>query len=177
MRRPNLTAASAVGLLLVACTGPTTATSLAPTTTVATTTTLLIEEAIAAFRSCLEDRAVVVPDLPIDEAGRPDLGPLATANDISTNTFRTSLTDCATILAANGVLDAGQDDVLAAEVRKQLEEFSECMREAGVEDFPDPVDGFAGQGLPFPSIPIADPELATAIETCSTALGFAPITG
>ena len=177
MRRSNLTAALAVGLLLVACTGPTTATSLAPTTTVATTTTLVIEEAVVVFRACLEDRAVVVPDLPIDEAGRPDLGPLATANDISTNAFRRSLTDCATILAVNGVLDAGQDDVLAAEVRKQLERFSECMREAGVEDFPDPVDGFAGQGLPFPSIPIADPELAIAIETCSTALGFAPITG
>jgi hypothetical protein len=102
---------------------------------------------------------------------------LATANDISTNAFRGALTDCATILAANGVLDAGSNAGLAEEVRKQLQRFSECMRQAGVQDFPDPVDGFAGQGLPFPSIPIADPELATAIETCSTALGFAPITG
>jgi len=166
-----------VGLLLPACTGPTTATTLAPTTTVATTTTLALEQAVAAFRSCLEARDVVVPDLPIGEAGRPDLGPLATSNDISTNAFRTSLSDCATILAANGILDTGQDAVLAAEVLKQLQRFSECMRQAGVEEFPDPVDGFAGQGLPFPSVPIADPELAPAIETCSTALGFAPITG
>ncbi len=177
MRRPILTAATVVGLLLPACTGPTTATTLAPTTTVATTTTLVVEEAVAAFRSCLESRDVVVPDLPIDEAGRPDLGPLATANDISTNAFRTALSDCATILAANGVLDANSSAELAEEVRQQLRRFSECMREAGVEEFPDPVDGFAGQGLPFPSIPIADPELAAAIETCSTALGFAPITG
>ena len=176
MRRPILSAATVVGLLLPACTGPTTVTTLDPTTTVATTTTLVVGEAVAAFRSCLESRDVVVPDLPIDESGRPDLGPLATANDISTNAFRTALTDCATILAANGVLNAGTNARLADEVRKQLQRFSECMRQAGVEEFPDPVEGFAGKGLPYPSIPIADPDLATAIETCSTALGFAPIT-
>lgn len=165
-------------LLLAACIRPTTATSLAPTTIAPapTTTTLVVQEAVAEFRACLVTRDIVVPDLPIDESGRPDLGPLALANDISTNAFRTSLTECATILATNGVLDAGQDAELATEVRKQLERFAACMRESGVEDFPDPVEGFNGQGLPFPTIPIADPELATAIETCSTALGFAPIT-
>lgn len=177
MRHPILSAATVVGLLLTACTAPATTTTQTPTTTVATTTTLAVEDAVNEFRSCLEARDVVVPDLPIDELGRPDLGSIAAANDISTDAFRTSLTDCATILAANGVLDAADDVVLANEVRRQLQRFSECMRQAGVEEFPDPVDGFAGQGLPFPSIPIADPELAAAIETCSTALGFAPITG
>jgi hypothetical protein len=136
-----------------------------------------VAEAVNQFKSCLEARDVVVPDLPVDELGRPDLAPIATANDISTNAFRASLSECAVILAANGVLDTAGDVQLANEVRKQLGRFAACMRESGVEDFPDPVDGFAGQGLPFPSIPIEDPELAAAIESCSTALGFAPITG
>ncbi len=166
-------------LIVSACTGRTTTiTSVATTTmTVAPTTTLTTADATAAFRTCLEDHGVVVPDLPVGATGKPDLGPLAIANDAGSLEFRSALADCATILAANGVLDPGSDDQLASEVLRQLERFAICMRESGVEEFPDPVDGFAGGGVPFPVIPMTDPELSAAIEICSSALGIAPLTG
>jgi hypothetical protein len=166
-------------LLVSACTGRTTTITSAATTvtTAVTTTTLAMDQALSEFRACLEDQGVVVPDLPLSESGRPDLGPLAIANDASSGGFRSALADCATILAANGILDLGDDAELKAEVRRQLERFAVCMRDSGVEGFPDPVEGFAGQGVPFPVIPMTDPELGRAIDTCSTALGIAPLTG
>lgn len=166
-------------LLVSACTGRTTTITSAATTvtTAVTTTTLAMDQALSEFRACLEGQGVVVPDLPLSESGRPDLGPLAIANDPSSAGFRSALADCATILAANGILDLGDDTELKAEVRRQLERFAVCMRDSGVEGFPDPVEGFDGQGVPFPVIPMTDPELGRAIDICSTALGIAPLTG
>ncbi|HUO45521.1 MAG TPA: hypothetical protein VM470_01675 [Acidimicrobiia bacterium] len=165
---------------IVACTGPGSVTTI-PTTAVppTTNTTLTPQLAIADFSTCMEERGVVVPDLPIGENGRPDLGGLAIANDVSTSGFRAALNDCSPILAAAGLLDLTGQPELAAAVYRQLQRFAECMRGAGVEGFPDPSPDFAGGEPPFPleTLPRTDPELAGAVELCSTELGIAPITG
>lgn len=165
---------------IVACTGPGAVTTV-PTTTVPpiTTITLTPEQAIADFGTCMGERGVVVPELPLDENGRPDLGGLAIANDVSTSGFRIALNDCSPILAAAGLLDLTGQPELAAAVYRQLQRFAECMRGAGVEEFPDPSPDFAGGGPPFPpeTLPGADPDLAPAVELCSTEVGIAPITG
>ncbi len=156
------------------------------TTTVASTTSVTLsgEEAAAEFAACLEERGVVVPDLPTDEGSgagrpRPDLGGLATSNDPASAGFRAALNDCAPLLVSNGVLLLAGYPELAAAVKHQLGLFSECMRDQGVEEFPDPDSAFDGTGPPFlaAAVPLADPDLAAAIDYCSTRLGLAPLTG
>jgi hypothetical protein len=148
-------------------------------TTVATTTTtrpLTAEQAAGEFRSCLSDRGLNVPDLPLDQAGRPDLSALADSVDQSSEEWREALTACAAVIVANGSLDLSAVPELADAVRAQLLAFSACMRSQGVEGFPDPPADFDGTVPPFPfaAIPSDDPELAAAAEACALAVGGAP---
>ncbi|MGH8871944.1 MAG: hypothetical protein ACRDWS_08220 [Acidimicrobiia bacterium] len=71
-----------------------------------------------------------------------------------------------------GALDIGDDDILRQAILEQLQAFSRCMVDLGVEDFPDPVPGFVGVGSPFPvaEIPYADPNFANAVTVCREAL-------
>ncbi|HKX74062.1 MAG TPA: hypothetical protein VJR05_01595 [Acidimicrobiia bacterium] len=144
-----------------------------------TTTTLAPAEALTRFASCLEERGVVVPDLELDETGRPDLAALALANDPASPGFRAALNDCAFLLVGSGALVIGDVPELLAAVRGQLVLFTDCMREAGVEEFPDPDPDFDGTGPPYSvaAIPTDDPDLVEAIETCGSRLGMSPLTG
>ena len=148
-------------------------------TTVATTTTtapLTAEEAAAEFHSCLNDRGLNVPDLPLDENGRPDLSALANTIDQSSEDWRAGLTACAAVIVANGSLDLSAVPELAEGVRVQLLAYSACMRSQGVEAFPDPPADFDGTLPPFPlaAIPSDDPELGAAAEACALAVGAEP---
>jgi hypothetical protein len=71
-----------------------------------------------------------------------------------------------------GALDIGDDDVLHQAILDQLQDFSRCMVDLGVETFPDPVPGFVGVGSPFPvaEIPYADPQFANAVTVCRESL-------
>jgi hypothetical protein len=135
--------------------------------------------ALAGFGDCLEERGLEVPDLSVDESGRPDLGGLALANDPASPGFRAALNDCAFLLVGSGYLALTDFPELLAAVRGQLNRFTICMRDAGVEEFPDPDPAFDGTGAPYPpgAIPSDDAELAAAIETCGDELGMAPLTG
>jgi hypothetical protein len=146
------------------------ATTVAPTTT---TVPLTAEEAAAEFHSCLSDRGLNVPDLPLDETGRPDLSALANTMDQSSQEWREGLTACAAVIVANGSLDLSAVPELAEGVRVQLFAFSACMRSQGVEAFPDPPADFDGTVPPFPlaAIPTDDPELGAAAEACALAVG------
>ena len=152
----------------------------APTvTTVPTTTTtmpLTGEQAAVAFHSCLADHGFVVPDLPLDDDGRPDLSVLTESVDQSSPAWTQALTSCAALLVTNGALDLSAVPELADAVRVQLLTFSVCMRSQGVEGFPDPPPDFDGTTPPFPlaSIPSEDPELGIAGEACARALGAEP---
>jgi hypothetical protein len=148
------------------------------TTSVPTTTTvpLTAQQAVDVFQSCLADRGFDVPELPLDEAGRPDLSALADLVDQHSPEWRDALASCAAVIVASGALDfAGVPD-LAEAVRAELLAFSVCMRSQGVEDFPDPGADFDGTKPPFPldSIPSDDPELGTAAEACALTVGETP---
>jgi hypothetical protein len=174
--KPNRSALVALVLTAVAC-------NLSPeapsTTTVPPTTTtmpLTAEEAVVAFHSCLSDRGFDLPDVPLDDGGRPDLSVLADSVDQSAAGWREALTSCAAMIVANGALDLSAVPELAESVRAQLLTFSVCMRSQGVENFPDPPLDFVGTTPPFPlaSIPSDDPELGAAAEACALAVGAEP---
>ena len=122
------------------------------------------------FRSCLTDQGLIIPEIPLDEKGRPDLSALADATRQDPNVWQEALTNCAAVVVADGALDLSAEPELAEAVRGRLLAFSACMRSQGVEDFPDPPPNFDGNAPPFPvsAIPGADPELANAAEACSS---------
>ena len=148
------------------------------TTSASTTTTvpLTAQQAVVVFQSCLADRGFNVPNLPFDDAGRPDLSVLADLGDQHSPEWREALASCAAVIVANGALDLGAVPDLAAAVRAELLAFSACMRSQGVEDFPDPAPDFDGTTPPFPldSIPSDDPDLKTAAEACALTVGEVP---
>jgi hypothetical protein len=167
--------------LVTGCVGPPVDTTLArPTTTFLAVTTTTVDPAgvVAEFGACLQQQGVNVPSLPLDPAGRPNLSGLAVANDPASPQFREALAECAPILAASGLLALDDQPVVLAAVRRHLGRFSDCMRRAGVEEFPDPLPDFDGSAPPFPDglIPRDDPDLSEAVELCSAELGVAPIT-
>jgi hypothetical protein len=167
--------------LVTGCVGPPVQTTLSrPTTTTLAVTTTTIDPAqvVTQFGACLEEQGISVPSLPLDPGGRPNLSGLAIANDPASPEFREALVECAPILAASGLLLLDDQPAVLAAVRRYLAGFSDCMRRAGVEEFPDPLPDFDGSSPPFLAelIPREDPDLPEAIGLCSAELGVAPIT-
>jgi hypothetical protein len=160
-------------LLLSACTSApaptTTTTAPSPSTTLA----LSPEEATGQFEDCLTDQGIEVREIPRDEAGRPDLAALAGSLGEGLPDLRRALTVCASVLVTSGALDLANEAVLGEAVRSQLAGFSKCMRSNGVESFPDPDPEFDGTSPPYAddSVPVSDPDLESAIETCTQVLG------
>ena len=170
--------ALAVSLLTpVACTaaGLPATTTLPASSSLATTTTIALtpEQAAGEFQACLIDRGLTVPQISLDSNGRPDLSALADATRQGSAEWQEALTACAAVIVANGVLDLSAEPDLAEVVRRGLTAFSACMRSQGVEDFPDPPADFDGTSPPFPisTLPVTDPELGTAAETCAATIG------
>ena len=122
------------------------------------------------FHSCLTDQGLIVPEIPLDAKGRPDLSAIADATRQDPNVWQEALTSCAAVVVANGALDLSAEPELAEAVRGRLLAFSACMRSQGIESFPDPPPDFDGTAPPFPvsAIPVADPELANAGEACAS---------
>ena len=147
-----------------------------PVTTTTTTTTqvpLSPTEAADEFKACLDDQGLAVPEIPVDDAGRPDLSALAEMSDQNPDAWRAALSACAAVIVTNGALDLSSNPELAEAVRSRLVAFSTCMRSQGVEAFPDPPEDFDGTTVPFPLevIPAGDPELAIAAEACALSVG------
>ena len=124
------------------------------------------------FQSCLADQGLIVPEIPLQENGRPDLSVLADATRQDPNVWQEALTNCAAVVVASGALDLSAEPDLAEAVRGRLLAFSACMRSQGVADFPDPPPDFDGTAPPFPvsALPVADPELATAAQACASTM-------
>ena len=163
-----LLAGLAAALSLSACTpGSTSTTSLPPTSSTTTTTTIAAADAVAAFLVCMSDEGAAIDSLPLDSSGRPRMEYLASQLDLSDPVVIEAMSRCS-IHLSEGALDLGYDDEYRAAVNEQLAAFSRCVRARGVEDFPDPVQGFIGIGPPFPAaeIPYNDPELAAAVDAC-----------
>lgn len=146
---------------------PATTTTVPPTTTV----TILSDVAVEEFRSCLAERGIEIEEVPLDATGHPRLDLVMVTLDFSDPATAEAVSTCSELLET-GALDFGDDDVLRQQILEQLQEFSRCMVDLGVEDFPEPVPGFVGVGSPFPvaEIPYSDPGFATAVAACRQAL-------
>lgn len=142
-----------------------------------TTTTTLgrlgLEQATLEFTSCMREEGIDTPDIRLDAQGNPILDELLDAVDTTTGEFREALVACADILTRAGALDLRADPELQAVVIDQLQQFSECVRRAGLDDFPDPDPAFTGTGSPYPldAVPFADPIFEKAVVSCQELLG------
>ncbi len=185
MRR-SLTLVIVLAVVVAACTGSdesvpsvpdagdlaATTSTTAPTTTT-TAPSLGLEAATLEFTACMRDQGIDIPDIRLDDQGRPVLDDAFAAVDLSSLEFRGALATCASILTRAGALDLRTDPELQAVIIDQLQVFSECMRTEGVTDFPDPSPDFNGTGSPFPleQIPLTDPAFQEAVIVCQDELG------
>jgi hypothetical protein len=133
----------------------------------ATVTTITLEESLAVFRDCLRERGVAVGRIRLDALGRPRLAEALRNLDLTDREVLETLASCGQHLRA-GALELNSDPELRDLVQGSLTELASCLREWGVEDFPDPVPGFDGVGSPFPDgrIPWKDPDLPDAVAAC-----------
>ncbi len=144
-------------------------------TSVATTTTTTIPtpaEAAAAFVSCMRTEGIDLPDIPLDSQGLPDLAVVVDSMDTSITEVRVALAKCAPILTSAQAINLRSDPELLAVVIEQLHRFSDCMRDGGVEGFPDPRPEFSGTGSPYPeSVPVDHPLFDQALGVCEELIG------
>jgi hypothetical protein len=178
----------------------------------ATSTTLSEEEAEQAlldWAECMREQGVDVPDPQISEDGGVSIqvgsGPGGDDEGESDGDTPPTPMDREAVQQAEDA--CGQPPMVGSfteEDREQMEqdalEFSECMRDEGLEDFPDPdfssfgpgvrheetaeaEDGEDGDGGeaptarvfgPWGEIDLDDPEVAAAFEACSDLMGGGP---
>lgn len=144
----------------------------------ASTTTLARldpDEALLAFSACMRENGIELPDIAIGPNGAPLLDPsLIEDIDIQSDEFTQAFSSCLPIIAASGAFQQTADPEQLAEQRDQLVSFSQCMRDEGIEDFPDPnLTGFT----PYPIsafTDIGDPDFDAAVEICQEDITFDP---
>ena len=150
----------------------TTATPDAPTTT---TARLAPDEALLAFSACMRENGIDLPDIAVGPNGAPLLDPsLVDDIDIQSDEFTAAFSTCLPIVATSGAFQQTTDPEELAEQRDQLVSFSQCMRDEGIEDFPDP----SLTGLtPYPISAFADigqDEFDAAVDVCQEGIAFDP---
>ena len=143
-----------------------------------TTTRLDSDEAVLEVTRCMRDRGIDVPDIGITADGQLDLRPGDLVGiDVESEAFREAFTSCIAVFQLSGGFDVSLDPELEALFQDQLQEFSQCMRENGVTDFPDPQ---TGSGTPYPLTAFADfadPAFQAALETCRQTVSFSGLGG
>ena len=103
--------------------------------------------------------------LQIDADGQPILSTDVLAGiDTQSDEFNAAFLVCLPILSSAAPVQLGSDPELQAAVQDALRDFSSCMRDEGVEDFPDPAPGFDGTGSPYPltALDTSDPDVDAA---------------
>jgi hypothetical protein len=192
-KQRTLGVATVVMLLLAACssgeTDPTTDTiatlETSTSTTGATTTTEApdLEEAALDFTECMRENGIDIPDITFDADGQPVISAsLAQEFDLLDTQFQTALSTCRVIFSEAGAgVELQLDPELLAEVTDQLTEYAVCMRDNGVESWPDPLPTFTGSEIPFPMAEMGeafnDPEFSAALEACQDLVAFPGIGG
>jgi len=135
------------------------------------------DEGLLLFTACLRDMGIEAPDIPVDPEGRPILSSnLVEEIDTESPEFALAFATCVPLLTAASPIDLGADPELQAVVIDSLRRFSVCMRDNGVEGFPDPAPGWDGNGSPFPvaeAFDTSDPDVDPALEECSKMISFA----
>lgn len=145
---------------------------------VTTTTRLSADEAVLEVTRCMRDRGLDVPDIGVTADGQLDLRPVDLEGiDLESDEFQEAFTTCVAVFQLSGGFDVSLDPELEALFQDQLQEFSQCMRDNGVVDFPDPQ---TGSGTPYPIsafLGFGDPGFETALETCRQIVSFSGFAG
>ncbi len=135
------------------------------------TSTPQFEQGLLLFTACMREQGVEVPDIPVDPDGRPILSSdLVQRIDTESPEFAAAFARCVPFLTASSPVALGADPELQAVVIDALRRFSVCMRNNGVENFPDPAPGWDGNGSPYPvaeAFDTSDPEVDLALKECS----------
>jgi hypothetical protein len=134
-----------------------------------TAATISGAEAIAAFRECLVQHGVDAPELTVGSDGSLELSTLVAA-DLAGQPSVLGL--CGSSIVEAGLLDLSGEPELAAAVLADLQAFAECMREEGIDGFPDPLPTFTGIGSAFDrdEVPFGHERYAAAYSACSEAM-------
>lgn len=145
----------------------------APGQTTTTVAQLDPDEALLAFSSCMRENGIDLPDIAIGPNGAPLLDPsLIDDIDVQSEEFTAAFASCVSIIAASGAFQQTQDPEELAEQRDELVGFSQCMRDEGIEDFPDPnLTGLT----PYPLTAFSDigePAFDAAVEVCQEGIAF-----
>ena len=145
---------------------------------VTTTTRLTADEAVLEVTRCMRDRGLEVPDIGVTSDGQLDLRPQDLVGiDLESEEFQEAFTSCIAVFQLSGGFDVSLDPELEALFQDQLQEFSQCMRDNGVADFPDPQ---TGSGTPYPLsafLGFGDATFEDALETCRQTVSFAGFAG
>lgn len=135
------------------------------------------EEALLLFSECMRDEGIPLPDIGVDSDGAPLLDPsLLDVIDIESDEFEAAFEECQPILSASQAFSIDIDPELQAQIADQLVVFSQCMRDNGFEDFPDPSLLETGQPYPLSVLTqFSDPDFEAAVEICQRGLAFGNI--
>jgi hypothetical protein len=131
-----------------------------------TTTATDPEQAMLDFAECMRDHGIDMEDPQFDSEGRGGINLEATPEN--EDELEAAQEACQPLLE-DAMGDVEIDPEQEAEMRQRALEFAQCMRDHGVEDFPDPVfedggfviQGGAGEGE-------NDPDFQAAQEACQT---------
>ena len=133
------------------------------------------EEGLLQFTACMRGLGIDLPDIHVDADGQPILSTdVLEGIDTQSSEFNTAFLSCVPILAESAPVQIGSDPELQAVVQDTLRDFSQCMRQNGVEAFPDPAPGYDGSGSPYPltALDTGDDDVDAAFEECSSLLSF-----
>jgi hypothetical protein len=169
------------------------------------------EEAMLDWAACMREQGIDMPDPQVDANGRTSViigSSRETDDDAADGGSGPGPIDRAAFEAAHE--ECGEPPMLGgelseedrAEMQEQALEFAECMRDNGVEDFPDPDFSDMGPGRgpgtrverfdddddaggaregssevvagPFGVVELDDPEVRAAFEACQDDIGFGP---
>ncbi len=126
------------------------------------------QEAMLEFTECMRDHGIDMADPQFDGEGRGGIALEATPEN--EDELAAAQEACQPLLE-NARSEMELDPEQEAEMREQLLEFAECMRDHGI-DMPDPQfsddGGFVVQAGPEGGGPREDPDFAAAAEECQT---------
>jgi hypothetical protein len=124
------------------------------------------EQAMLEFAQCMRDNGV--PTFP-DPVAQPDGSfSFPRPQNVPSGAMDKAMQSCRAELEATGLRIPGTD-TQDPEVEDAILDFSRCMRENGVPEFPDPKPGAGFHGL-FEGIDQDSPRVQQAIESCQSIL-------
>lgn len=130
------------------------------------------DEALLEFSACMRDNGIDLPDIGIGPNGVPLVDPgLVDQIDIQSDEFGAAFAACISIIAASGAFQRTTDPEELAAQRDQLVTFSQCMRDEGIVDFPDPNLSLTF-AYPFSAIDVGNPAFDEAVEICQEGIAF-----